>query len=114
MPNPFSVGNSVPPDRFVGRKSELDAAFDQIHNRSHLAIWGGPVSWRTATSFDATQAFIKALSPNPNRSSVLQGLQEVNLSSKDTSGDVLKFTSQGEREGQPILVKVEKGEFKLL
>ncbi|MDB9535020.1 ABC transporter substrate-binding protein [Dolichospermum planctonicum CS-1226] len=24
--------------------------------------WGGGISWRTATSFDATQAFIQALS----------------------------------------------------
>ncbi|MEC4812328.1 MAG: AAA-like domain-containing protein [Scytonema sp. PMC 1069.18] len=40
--NPFFVGQRVPPERFVGRKSELDAAFEQIQNRSHLAIWGGP------------------------------------------------------------------------
>ncbi|MEC4816366.1 MAG: ATP-binding protein [Scytonema sp. PMC 1069.18] len=40
--NPFVVAQRVPPERFVGRKSEIDAAFDQIHNRSHLAIWGGP------------------------------------------------------------------------
>ncbi|MEC4816367.1 MAG: ATP-binding protein [Scytonema sp. PMC 1069.18] len=40
--NPFTVGQTVPPERFVGRRSEIDAAFDQIHNRSHLAIWGGP------------------------------------------------------------------------
>ncbi|MFM6818775.1 MAG: ABC transporter substrate-binding protein, partial [Dolichospermum sp.] len=30
-------------------------------------IWGGAISWRTATSYDATQAFIKALSNNPSR-----------------------------------------------
>ncbi|MBD2610201.1 AAA family ATPase [Nostoc punctiforme FACHB-252] len=29
------------PKLFVGRKSEIAAAFDQIFNRSHLAIWGG-------------------------------------------------------------------------
>ncbi|NMG08273.1 ATP-binding protein [Brasilonema sp. UFV-L1] len=39
--NPFIVGQPVPPESFVGRKSEIDAAFDQIFNRSHLAIWGG-------------------------------------------------------------------------
>ncbi len=38
--NPFVFGQAVPPERFVGRRSEIDAAFDQIHNRSHLAIWG--------------------------------------------------------------------------
>ena len=40
--NPFVVGQPVSPQRFVGRLSEIEAAFDQIFNRSHLAIWGGP------------------------------------------------------------------------
>lgn len=40
--NPFFIGGPVPPEHFVGRKSEIDAAFDQILNRSHLAIWGSP------------------------------------------------------------------------
>ena len=40
--NPFIVGRPVPPERFVGRVLEIGSAFDQIHNRSHLAIWGGP------------------------------------------------------------------------
>ncbi|QLE39168.1 ATP-binding protein [Nostoc sp. C052] len=39
--NPFVVGTPVVPERFVGRKSLIAAAFDQINNRSHLAVWGG-------------------------------------------------------------------------
>ncbi|MBO3461785.1 ATP-binding protein [Aetokthonos hydrillicola Thurmond2011] len=42
MSNPFVVGQPIAPQHFVGRKSEIEAAFDQIFNRSHLAIWGGP------------------------------------------------------------------------
>ncbi|QLE42080.1 tetratricopeptide repeat protein [Nostoc sp. C052] len=38
--NPFFVGAPVPPEYFVGRRSVIAAAFDQIQNRSHLAIWG--------------------------------------------------------------------------
>jgi len=41
-PNPFLLGQPVPPESFIGRKSEISYAFDQIHNRSHFAIWGGP------------------------------------------------------------------------
>ena len=41
-PNPFIVGRPVPAENFVGRKSEITIAFDQIYNRSHLAIWGSP------------------------------------------------------------------------
>lgn len=40
--NPFTVGQPVPPERFVGRESEIATAFDQIYSRSNLAIWGGP------------------------------------------------------------------------
>ncbi|NEO40978.1 MAG: AAA family ATPase [Moorea sp. SIOASIH] len=46
--NPFFVGKPVPPDRFVGRRSEIQAAFDQIYQRSSLAIWGGPGMGKTS------------------------------------------------------------------
>ncbi len=75
--------------------------------------WGGGISWRTATSFDATQAFIKSLSSNPSRKSILQGLRSIKLSPEETSGNELKFTN-GQRQSKPILVKVEKGQFRVL
>ncbi len=75
--------------------------------------WGGGISWRTATSFDATQAFIKSLSSNPSRESILQGLRSIKLPPEETSGNELKFIN-GERQSKPILVKVEKGQFKCL
>jgi ABC-type branched-subunit amino acid transport system substrate-binding protein len=77
-------------------------------------LWGKQVSWRTATSFDATQAFIKALSGNPSRSTVLQELRSVNLSPRETSGEALQFTFEGERQSKPILVRVNGGKFDLV
>ncbi|MGK7875272.1 MAG: AAA family ATPase [Xenococcaceae cyanobacterium] len=41
-PNPFIIGQPVPPEHFVGRQTEIATAFDQILNRSHLGVWGGP------------------------------------------------------------------------
>ncbi len=46
--NPFVVGKPVPPEQFVGRESLIGAAFDQIHNRSYLAIWGGSGMGKTS------------------------------------------------------------------
>ncbi|WP_138497037.1 ATP-binding protein [Nostoc sp. PA-18-2419] len=46
--NSFLVGKPVPPEHFAGRTSEIAAAFDQIYNRSHLAIWGGPGMGKTS------------------------------------------------------------------
>ena len=72
--------------------------------------WGGGVSWETAASYDATQAFIKAMSQsgNPSRSTVLEQLKSITLSPNETSGDGLKF-KDGERDEEPVLVKVVKG-----
>ncbi len=39
--NPFFIGGPVPPEYFVGRSSQISAAFDQIAYRTHLAIHGG-------------------------------------------------------------------------
>ncbi len=41
-PNPFTPAQPVPPERFVGRIYEIDAACYQIHSRGHVAIWGDP------------------------------------------------------------------------
>lgn len=75
--------------------------------------WGGQVSWRTATSFDATQALIAALSPDASRATVLRRLPEVNLSTNDTSGDALQFAPDQELDREPMLVRVNGGKFEL-
>jgi ABC-type branched-subunit amino acid transport system substrate-binding protein len=80
--------------------------------------WGGGASWRTATSFDATQAFIAALktaaSSNFSRDEVLEALRRVNLSENETSGEALKFTPDGERQSQPVLLQVKQGIFTIV
>ena len=77
-------------------------------------LWKGEVSWATATSFDATQAFIKALVKNADREKVLDRLHNIKLSANDTSGLPLQFTDQGEHQkSEPVLVEVVDGEFKL-
>ncbi|NEO74929.1 ABC transporter substrate-binding protein [Moorena sp. SIO4G3] len=78
-------------------------------------LWQGYVSWSTATSFDATQAFINALFQDADRKLVLDRLRNIHLFPIDTSGLPLQFTDQGEHEkSEPVLVEVVNGEFKLL
>ena len=74
-------------------------------------MWGGGISWRTATSYDATQAFIKTLSNNPSRTTVLERLEKVKLDSRETSGYPLEFTKERERQGESILVQIKDGKF---
>ncbi|MBH8551604.1 ABC transporter substrate-binding protein [Nostocaceae cyanobacterium CENA357] len=74
------------------------------------STWGGGVSWRTAASYDATQAFIKAISESdqPSRKSVLEKLKSIKLPPEKTSGDALAFVD-GERNQKPVLVEVVSG-----
>ncbi|NMG11335.1 AAA-like domain-containing protein [Brasilonema sp. UFV-L1] len=74
--------------------------------------WKGGVSWRTAMSYDATQAFTKALlaaleSKKLSRQTVLEKLKSITVASDETSGDELSF-NQGERHKKPVLVQVVK------
>ncbi len=87
----------------------------QARNFSQAArrLWGGEVSWRTATSYDAAQAFINSLSAQPSRETILQNLTQTDLSAKLTSGNNLKFQN-GERQSEAVLVKVESGRFTCL
>lgn len=72
--------------------------------------WGGDVNWRTAMSYDAAQSFLAALSENVSRDSILANLKTVTLSESETSGEVLQFTEEGERQSEPLLVEVRRGE----
>jgi branched-chain amino acid transport system substrate-binding protein len=71
--------------------------------------WGGQVSWRTASSYDATQAMTKVLSKNASQANVLSTIREVQLSSSETSGNPLAFEDNGNRVEDPLLVKAVRG-----
>lgn len=61
-------------------------------------------------SYDATQAFINSFATKDNsRTSVHQALSSVVLDPSITSGTEVRFTSQGERQSKPVLVKIVKG-----
>lgn len=74
-------------------------------------LWTIDVSWRTASSYDATQAFIQDFSANSNPKTTLASLVNANLSVKQTSGEPLKFSSQREREIEPILLEIKDGKY---
>ncbi|HAT14127.1 MAG TPA: ABC transporter substrate-binding protein [Microcoleaceae bacterium UBA11344] len=69
--------------------------------------WGGVVNWRTATSFDATQAVIAGLRQSNTREGLQQALRNPSFSTAGASEDV-KFLPTGDRVGKPILVQVKQ------
>ena len=78
--------------------------------------WKERVSWRTAASYDATQAFIKALplDDKPTRQNVLANLQSPKFVQNETSGNPLRFQDGERLEQKPVLVNVVKGKFELV
>ena len=70
--------------------------------------WKGQVNFRTAASFDAAQALIKAFSEQPTRANIIQNLRSTNLQGNETSGDPIQFSAKGERLGEPVLVEVQR------
>jgi branched-chain amino acid transport system substrate-binding protein len=77
--------------------AELNQPFAQAAAKK----WGGRVSYRTALSFDATQALIQAIANNSqsnqiSRGQIIETLKTTNLSSQETSGEALQFTPKGD------------------
>ncbi|NET61565.1 MAG: ABC transporter substrate-binding protein, partial [Symploca sp. SIO2E6] len=70
--------------------------------------WKGRIGWRTASSYDATQALIKILSSNATREKVVENLNFVNLSCTETSGEKLRFWASGNSNRESRLVKVAR------
>ncbi|MGG6267536.1 ABC transporter substrate-binding protein [Leptolyngbya sp. AN10] len=73
---------------------------------------GGQIGWRTANSFDATRAFLRAISliarnsETVNRQTILEKLPSVNLPANATSGEPLRFEAGQRQGGEPVLVQV--------
>jgi branched-chain amino acid transport system substrate-binding protein len=68
--------------------------------------WGGTVNWRTATSYDATQAIIAALQQDKTRSGIQKILRNPSFSTTG-SGEDVRFLATGDRASKPILVRVQ-------
>ncbi|MFP4122900.1 hypothetical protein [Coleofasciculus sp.] len=76
-------------------------------------LWWADVSWRTALSYDATQALIAALKQNPTRQGVAEILRSESFSVDGATGKV-QFLPSGDRKNQltnPLsqLVTIEPG-----
>ncbi|MDJ0734989.1 MAG: ABC transporter substrate-binding protein [Nostocaceae cyanobacterium] len=82
----------------------------QDFSQKAIEQWQAPVSWRTATSFDATVAFIKSFSNNPSRKTILEKLKNIKIPASETSGYPLRFNER-ERQSESILVQVKVGQF---
>lgn len=73
------------------------------------SLWGAPVNWFTATSYDATQAFAEAIRRSPTRSGIQQALSDSSFSAKGALEEI-RLTPSGDRDGKVYLVKVQRSD----
>jgi ABC-type branched-subunit amino acid transport system substrate-binding protein len=76
--------------------------------------WDDKIDWGTASSYDATKAFIAAISQskNPSRKDVIEKLKSIKLPPDKTSGDPLQFINGERKDAKPVLVRVVGGSSK--
>lgn len=68
-------------------------------------LWGGDVSWRTAMTYDASQALIQALKEAQDRKGIQAALVSPRFSAEGASGTV-RFLRSGDRNQRTQLVKI--------
>lgn len=70
-------------------------------------LWGGEVSWRTATSYDATEAIGIALQQNQTRSQLQQVLRSPSFAAEGAGESVRFDAATGDRKLRIQLVQVQ-------
>ncbi|MCC5629766.1 ABC transporter substrate-binding protein [Nostoc sphaeroides CHAB 2801] len=71
-------------------------------------LWGGPVNWRTATTYDATTAIAKGLQQSNTREGLQKALHSPSFSIDGATGNI-QFSQSGDRTNNSIfLVKVQQ------
>ena len=71
-------------------------------------LWGGRVSPRTATSYDALEVIIAGLKLGKTRAKLQKALSDGNFSASGATGTI-KFLPSGDRKGTPLLVRIDPG-----
>ncbi|MDZ8236284.1 MAG: ABC transporter substrate-binding protein [Nostoc sp. ChiQUE01a] len=85
----------------------IDANLNSAFVSKSRKLWNADVDWKTAMTYDASQALIAALKRNPTRSGVQEALTSSDFKTSGVS-DTIRFVNSGDRLGQVQLVKVEE------
>jgi branched-chain amino acid transport system substrate-binding protein len=76
--------------------------------RNTVKYWGGVGSWRTATSYDATEAIFAALKQDTGRDRIRQTLADSDFSVNGATG-IVRFLPSGDRLATGVSVRVQAG-----
>jgi len=77
--------------------------------RAALQLWESNVSWRTAMTYDATQALVTALKTANTREGIRDTLANPSFSAEGVAETIRFQSNTGDRDGSPQLVTVRRG-----
>ncbi|MBW4632359.1 MAG: ABC transporter substrate-binding protein [Iphinoe sp. HA4291-MV1] len=83
-----------------------NAVGNKSFTQKAVQLWGGEVSPRTATAYDALQTIIAGLKEGNTREGLQKALSNPNFSASGATGKI-QFSQTGDRKGGVFLVKVE-------
>ncbi|MEH2361430.1 ABC transporter substrate-binding protein [Nostoc sp.] len=104
----LQIGREQAEGMMVAIPWNIDSKPNSNFVQNSKSLWKAPVSWRTATSYDATKAIIAALKINPTRNGLQQTLHDPSFSVDGATGKI-QFLPSGDRKDNPtLLVKVQQ------
>ncbi|MCC5643086.1 ABC transporter substrate-binding protein [Nostoc sp. CHAB 5824] len=86
-----------------------DANKDNPFAKNAFQLWNARVNQRTAGAYDALQAIIAGLKQDNSREGLQKVLSNPNFSTSGATG-MIQFSPSGERQGEAMLVKIERCE----
>jgi branched-chain amino acid transport system substrate-binding protein len=104
-PRILADGNEAAVGMVVAVAWHIDSNPGSDFARKSEQLWQNQVNWRTATSYNATQALIEAIKRNPTRPGIQQALSTSNFSATGAS-TTIKFLSSGDLNGSIQLVEI--------
>ncbi|MDZ7955711.1 ABC transporter substrate-binding protein [Nostoc sp. DedQUE09] len=82
---------------------------DNPFAKNAFQLWNAQVNQRTAGAYDALQAIIAGLKEDSTREGLQRVLSNPNFSTSGATG-MIQFSPSGERQGEAMLVKIERCE----
>ncbi len=107
-PTTLEVGGAPAQGLVVAIPWHIDASPDASFPQRSNQLWGAPVNWRTALSYDAVEAIAAAARISPSREGVQKALADPNFQTNGASGTI-RFLPSGDRNATIQLVDVEPG-----
>lgn len=111
-PKTLELGQANAEGMVVAVPWHIEGQPGAVFPQRSLQLWGGDVSWRTALSYDATQAIAAAMQQStvqpPNRQSLRDALATNGFSVEGAAGPV-RFQPSGDRNASIQLVTVKPG-----